>query len=62
MMHLLLKEGFADRDYLASHRLRPEVEAHLADKTPSWASAITGLPVAEIEGSRGSTVAPQRAS
>ncbi len=51
MMHLLLKEGFADRDYLARHTdFGPEVEAHLADKTPEWASAITGLAVAEIEG------------
>src|SRR5260370_10406443 len=51
MMHLLLKEGFADRDYLARHTdFGPAVEAHLADKTPEWASAITGLAVAEIEG------------
>jgi anaerobic selenocysteine-containing dehydrogenase len=51
MMHLLLKEGFADRDYLARYTdFGPEIEAHLAGKTPQWASAITGLPVAEIEG------------
>src|SRR5216683_7183918 len=51
MMHLLLKEGFADRDYLARHTdFGPEVEAHLADKTPQWASTITGLPISEIEG------------
>jgi anaerobic selenocysteine-containing dehydrogenase len=49
MMHVLLKEGFADRDYLARHTdFGPDIEAHLADKTPQWASAITGLPVAEI--------------
>ena len=46
MMHVLLKEGFADRDYLARHTdFGPDIEAHLADKTPEWASAITGLPV-----------------
>ena len=49
MMYVLLKEGFADRDYLARYSdFGPEVEAHLADKTPEWASAITGLPVSEI--------------
>ena len=49
MMHVLLKEGFADREYLARHTdFGPDIEAHLADKTPQWAAAITGLPVAEI--------------
>ena len=49
MMHVLLKEGFADRAYLARHTdFGPEIEAHLADKTPEWATAITGLPVEEI--------------
>ena len=49
MMHVLLKEGLADREYLARHSdFGPDIEAHLADKTPQWAAAITGLPVAEI--------------
>ncbi|MFO1160232.1 MAG: molybdopterin-dependent oxidoreductase [Reyranellaceae bacterium] len=49
MMHVILKEGLADRDYLARYSdFGPDIEAHLADKTPSWASAITGLPVEEI--------------
>jgi anaerobic selenocysteine-containing dehydrogenase len=49
MMHVLLKEGFADRAYLASHTdFGPDVEEHLADKTPAWAAAITGLSVDEI--------------
>jgi anaerobic selenocysteine-containing dehydrogenase len=49
MMHVLLKEGFADRAYLARHTdFGPEVEVHLADKTPEWASAITGLAADEI--------------
>ena len=49
MMHVLLKEGFADRAYLARYTdFGPGIEAHLADKTPHWASAITGLPVEEI--------------
>jgi anaerobic selenocysteine-containing dehydrogenase len=49
MMHVLLKEGLADRDYLARYTdFGADIEAHLADKTPEWASAITGLPVEEI--------------
>ncbi len=50
VMHILLREGLADRAYLA--RLTDfdaAVEAHLSAKTPEWASAITGVPVAEIE-------------
>jgi anaerobic selenocysteine-containing dehydrogenase len=49
VMHVLLKEGYADRDYLA--RLTdfgPDVEAHLATRTPLWAAAITGLSVDDI--------------
>ena len=49
MMHVLLKEGLVDRDYLARQTdFDAAVEAHLADKTPHWASDITGLPVEEI--------------
>ena len=49
MMHVLLKEGLVDRDYLARQTdFDAAVEAHLADKTPHWASEITGLPVEEI--------------
>ncbi len=49
MMHVLLQEGLVDRDYLARYTdFDAGVEAHLADKTPQWASAITGLPVEEI--------------
>jgi len=49
MMHVILTEGLADRAYLALHTdFGPDIEAHLADKTPAWASAITGLSVAEI--------------
>ena len=39
MMHVLLKEGLADRDYLARHTdFGADIEAHLADKTPEWAA------------------------
>ncbi len=50
VMHVLFRDGLADRDYLARYTDAPEqLEAHLATRTPAWASAITGLSVAEIE-------------
>jgi anaerobic selenocysteine-containing dehydrogenase len=50
VMHVLFREGFADRDYMNRYTDCPgELEAHLASRTPEWASAISGVPVAEIE-------------
>ncbi|AIB14962.1 dehydrogenase (plasmid) [Azospirillum argentinense] len=50
VMHVLFRDGLADRAYLASHADDPDgLEAHLASRTPEWAEAITGLPAAEIE-------------
>lgn len=50
VMHVLFREGMADRDYLERYTDAPrELEAHLAARTPQWASRITGVPVAEIE-------------
>ena len=44
VMHVLLAEGMADRDYLARYTdFGPDVEAHLAGWTPEWAAPITGL-------------------
>lgn len=49
VMNVLLVEGLADRDFLASHSdFSPAVEAHLAARTPQWAADITGLTVEEI--------------
>ena len=49
VMHLLFRDGFADRAYMAAYTDVPEeLEAHLASRTPDWASAITGVPVADI--------------
>ncbi|SJZ30546.1 Anaerobic selenocysteine-containing dehydrogenase [Enhydrobacter aerosaccus] len=49
MMHVLLAEGLADRDYLTQYTdFDADVEAHLADKTPDWAAQLTGLSVDEI--------------
>lgn len=50
VMHVLFRDGLADRPYLEKYTDDPHgLEAHLATRTPQWASAITGLSVAEIE-------------
>ena len=50
VMHVLFRDGMADRAYLARYADDPEgFERHLASRTPQWAAGITGLPVAEIE-------------
>jgi anaerobic selenocysteine-containing dehydrogenase len=50
VMHVLFRDGLADREYLAEYTDVPHaLEAHLADRTPEWAAAITGLSVTEIE-------------
>jgi anaerobic selenocysteine-containing dehydrogenase len=49
-MHALFRDGLADHVYMARYTDAPVVlEAHLRDRTPAWASAITGLTVEEIE-------------
>jgi anaerobic selenocysteine-containing dehydrogenase len=51
VMHVLFKEGLADRDYLARCSDAPEeLERHLRSRTPEWAAAITGLKPEEIVG------------
>ncbi|MFQ6023199.1 MAG: molybdopterin oxidoreductase family protein [Acidiferrobacterales bacterium] len=50
VMHVLFREGYADRDYLSAYTDVPEeLERHLATRTPQWAAAITGLSVDDIE-------------
>lgn len=50
VMHVLFRDGFADRAYLDKFTdASPELEAHLATRTPEWASNISGVPAAEIE-------------
>lgn len=50
IMHVLFRDGLADWDYMNQYADDPKgLEAHLKDKTPEWASEITGLPVSEIE-------------
>lgn len=49
VMHVLFRDGYANRDYLARYTDCPhELETHLRSKTPEWASAITGLGIDEI--------------
>ena len=49
VMHQLFADGRVDRDYLRDYCDVPErLEAHLHDRTPEWAAAITGLDAAEI--------------
>ncbi|MFQ0814789.1 dehydrogenase [Brucella anthropi] len=50
VMHVLFRDGLADRDYLERYTDDPKgLEAHLQTRTPQWAAAITGLTVEEIE-------------
>ena len=50
VMHVLFRDGHADRDYMAEFTDVPdELERHLKSRTPEWATKITGVPVAEIE-------------
>ncbi len=49
IMHVLFKEGYADRDYLEKYASdTTELEKHLEAKTPAWAAKITGLSEEEI--------------
>src|SRR5712691_9313942 len=50
VMHCLFRDGKADWDYLNRYTDVPrELEAHLRDRDPAWASKITGTPVETIE-------------
>ncbi|WP_027528485.1 molybdopterin oxidoreductase family protein [Bradyrhizobium sp. Ec3.3] len=50
VMHVLFRDGYADRAYMDKYTDCPgELETHLKTRTPEWASAICGVPVAEIE-------------
>jgi anaerobic selenocysteine-containing dehydrogenase len=50
VMHVLFRDGYANWPYLEAYTDKPrELEAHLKSRSPEWASAITGLTVAEIE-------------
>ncbi|MGA8756501.1 MAG: molybdopterin-dependent oxidoreductase [Stellaceae bacterium] len=49
VMHVLFKEGYADREYMARYADDPDgLEAHVAARDPAWAAGITGVPEDEI--------------
>ncbi|MGI9311142.1 MAG: molybdopterin-dependent oxidoreductase [bacterium] len=49
VMHLLFRDGHADRDYLAAHSDHPaRLEQHLQSRGAEWAAAITGVSVEQI--------------
>ena len=49
VMHVLFRDGFADRDYLARYTDCPDrLEAHLRTRGPEWAADITGLDARRI--------------
>jgi anaerobic selenocysteine-containing dehydrogenase len=50
VMHCLFRDGKADRDYLERYTDVPaELEAHVRERSPEWASRITGCDVETIE-------------
>ncbi len=50
IMHVLFRDGLADREYLAQYTDCPaELEAHLKTRTPEWAAKICDIPASEIE-------------
>ena len=50
VMHVLFRDGYADREYLESYTAgHAALESHLQSRTPAWASEITSIPVEEIE-------------
>jgi len=49
VMHVLFAEGYADWDYLRAYTDAPdELAAHVAQRPPEWAAAITGIPAQTI--------------
>ena len=50
VMHVLIRDGHVDHDYVSQHSVGfDELEAHVASWTPEVASAICGVPAADIE-------------
>jgi anaerobic selenocysteine-containing dehydrogenase len=51
IMHILVRDGLADRDYIARHTLGFErVEREVLPRfTPAYAARVTGVPAADIE-------------
>ncbi len=49
VIQVLFAEGMADRAYMAKYTDAPEaLEAHVRERTPEWAAAVTGVPADTI--------------
>jgi anaerobic selenocysteine-containing dehydrogenase len=50
VMHVAFRDGYADRHYMRDYADCPDaLETHLRTRDPAWASAVTGIPIAQIE-------------
>ena len=50
VMHVLFRDGMADWDWMRANTDDPDgLARHLRDRSPAWAEAVCGVPVAEIE-------------
>jgi anaerobic selenocysteine-containing dehydrogenase len=50
LLHVIVRDGLADRDLLADHAVGfEELEPTLSDCTPEWGERVTGVPSALIE-------------
>ena len=50
VMHVLFRDGHADRDYMAQYTDEPAaLEAHVKTRDPAWAAEITGIDADDIE-------------
>ena len=50
LMHVLVKQGLADRAFLRDHAVGwEELEPHLQPCTPEWGERVTGVPASDIE-------------
>ena len=50
VLHVAVRDGLADLDFLQEHTVGwDELEPLLADRTPAWGEAATGVPAALIE-------------
>ena len=50
ILHVLFRDGHADWPYMEAYTDDPRgLAAHVAQRPPAWAAAITGVPAADIE-------------
>jgi anaerobic selenocysteine-containing dehydrogenase len=50
IIHVLFRDGLADRDYMERYTDNwRDLEAHIRERNPDWAEAISGVPASQIE-------------